>query len=478
MSALLSLNPIPLISWKGSTFNQIYSSIQKNGQNLYTTDTQTRSYFSANPIKHYRREIASIDNALCSSKSSIKIDIVNRPNGTINNSTATIKGGLENLIDINLPNNTCETYKNCSVILSPAQNARNRVRSSGMISRKFIEGKNNDTYYTSSSQYLTSRNRTFSQNQYNYIRQGDSTAKPGTSLASANVYAAQGINHCQKYHIVSGASFKYKWVNAIEDKIIIPDQITYVQDDTEYEVAIPTGYYALEDINRIFKQKMFENFHYLIKDQNGKTDEYYSSNISYAMQFAYNNNNDVVELQSYRVDAVAFPTAKFTVPTNETGVAPWSMPETVANGVYPQFIIENNVFKNAIGFAAASYPATQPTSGAIYDVSQSTSTPGIKPLYVKLQYKPSNPQFAQQGGVSAGDLIARKKYNSITNSTAAYRNAVGLGSSVANALAYGVPSPGYTVKDKLGYPMKKTPTFSKYSDEMKKCSVTTFANAI
>tara|TARA_B110000503_G_scaffold139070_1_gene226596 strand:+ start:560 stop:1972 length:1413 start_codon:yes stop_codon:yes gene_type:complete len=470
MSALLSLNPIPLISWKGSTFNQIYSSIQKNGQNLYTTDTQPRSYFSANPIKHYRREIASIDNALCSSKSSIKIDIVNRPNGTINNSTATIKGGLENLIDINLPNNTCETYENCSVILSPAQNARNRVRSSGMISRKFIEGKNNDTYYTSSAQYLTSRNRTFSQNQYNYIRQGDSTAKPGTSLASANVYAAQGINHCQKYHIVSGASFKYKWVNIIDGTGEV------VPDETEYEVAIPTGYYALEDINRIFKQKMFENLHYLIKDQNSNTDNYYSSNISYAMQFAYNNNNDVFELQSYRVDAVAFPTANFTVPTNETSVATWSMPTD--DGVYPQFIIENNVFKNAIGFAAASYPNDNTTSGDIYKVSLSTSTPGIKPLYVKLQYKPSNPQFAQQGGVSAGDLIARKKYNSITNSTAAYRNAVGLGSSVANALAYGVPSPGYTVKDKLGYPMKKTPTFSKYSDEMKKCSVTTFANAI
>ena len=83
MSALLSLNPIPLISWKGSTFNQIYSSIQQNGQ---TTGIQSQNLFAANPIKHYRREIASINNALCSSKSSIKIDIVNRPNGTINNS--------------------------------------------------------------------------------------------------------------------------------------------------------------------------------------------------------------------------------------------------------------------------------------------------------------------------------------------------------------------------------------------------------
>jgi hypothetical protein len=38
-------------------------------------------------------------------------------------------------------------------------------------------------------------------------------------------------------------------------------------------------------------------------------------------------------------------------------------------------------------------------------------------------------------------------------------------------LAYGVPQGGYTWKDKIGYPLKQTPVFSKYSDEMKKCDV-------
>ena len=456
MSALLSLNPIPLISWKGNTFNQISSSIQKNGQ----ITNGENIFLKTKPLKHYRREIASIDNSSCGSKSSIKIDIVNRPSGTIMNSTATNIGGLENLIDITLPNNTCETYENCSVVLSPAENARNRVRSSGMIKRKFMDGTLNDRYYTTSSQYLSSRNRTFAQNQYNYIRQGDSTAKPGTSLASANVYTAQGLNQCQKYQVVEGAEFKYKWI----------------VDNTEYDVAIPAGYYALEDINRIFKQVMFTNLHYLIKDQTGNTDEYYSSNISYAMQFAYNNNSNEIELQSYRIDEDAFPTASYTIPSNTNNVVTLAMPATA--GIYPQFIIEDNVFKNAVGFTPATYPADNTTSAEPHKVSTSNTTPGIKPLYVKLYYKPNNPQFAQQGGVSASDLITRKKYNSITNSTAAYRNAAGLGSSVANALAYGVPSPGYTIKDKLGYPMKKTPTFSKYSTEMKQCTVTTIANAI
>ena len=53
-----------------------------------------------------------------------------------------------------------------------------------------------------------------------------------------------------------------------------------------------------------------------------------------------------------------------------------------------------------------------------------------------------------------------------------------MGQDVANALSYGVSSTGYTKKDKLGYPLKQTPTFSKYSDEMKKCFVTKLVNVI
>jgi len=453
MSALLNLNPIPLIPWKGRTFNQIHSSIQKNGN----INTDNPNLFSANPLKIYRREIASTSANGCASNSSLRIDIFNRPNGTINNTIATTVKDLVNTIDNIFPNNTCERYENCSVVLSPAANARNRVRSSGMIKRKFNEGRNNDTYYTSSSQYLNSRNRTFAQNQYNYIRQGNSTAKPGSSLSSANVYSPNGLNHCAKYFIAQNTSFEYKWVNT-----------------TTYSVAIPSGYYTLDDLNRVFKQAMFANLHYFIKDPNGTTTEYYNENITFALNIGYNNNTNLIELQSYRVDKDAFPSSNFTVPTPSNGVATWGVPNT--SGLYPQFVIANNSFQSAIGLNAASYPSTNATSTDVYKVATSTFSPGIQPLYVKLYYKPSNPQFAQQGGVNSSDLITRKKYNSITNSSAAYRTA--FGGAVANALAYGVPSNGYTVKDKIGYPMKKTPTFTKYSDEMKQCSVTSFANAI
>jgi hypothetical protein len=466
MSALLNLNPIPLIPWKGRTFNQIHSSIQKNGN----INTDKINLFSANPLKIYRREIASTSANGCVSNSSLRIDIFNRPNGTINNTVASSVNDLVNTIDNTFPNNSCDQYANCSVVLSPSANARNRVRSSGMIRRKFNESRNNDTYYTSSSQYLNSRNRTFAQNQYNYIRQGNSTAKPGSSLASANVYSPNGLNHCAKYYIAQNTSFEYKWVKKFNNNT----PPTLIDDTTAYLVAIPAGYYTLDDLNRVFKQAMFANLHYFIKDPTGTTTEYYSENITYALNIGYNNNTDLIELQSFRLDAVAFPSSNFTIPTPISGLATWGLQGTA--GLYPQFVISNNIFQSAIGFNAASYPGSNATTEVPDKVATSDFSPGIKPLYVKLYYKPSNPQFAQQGGVNSSDLITRKKYNSITNSTAAYRTA--FGGAVANALAYGVPSNGYTVKDKLGYPMKKTPTFSKYTDEMKQCSVTSFANAI
>ncbi len=90
--------------------------------------------------------------------------------------------------------------------------------------------------------------------------------------------------------------------------------------------------------------------------------------------------------------------------------------------------------------------------------------------------KPNNQRFYVQGSVSSGDLIARKKYETITDAAAKYQTAYG--SAVANALAYGVSDTPYTAKDKAGYPMKKTPVFSKYSTEMKQCAVTKLSHAI
>jgi hypothetical protein len=91
-------------------------------------------------------------------------------------------------------------------------------------------------------------------------------------------------------------------------------------------------------------------------------------------------------------------------------------------------------------------------------------------------YKPNNSKFKTQGAVSSADLISRKRYDTITDSAAKFQSAYG--NDVANALAYSTNSSIYTIKDKIGYPLKQTPVFSKYSTEMKKCYVTTIANEI
>jgi hypothetical protein len=454
MSARLNMNPIPIVKWKGDTFNQVNSFIKFNS---ITDNYSLRSSFKAGPLKIFRREIASTPLLVCNPRSSLTLDNFNRPGSSIINSSATTTYGLVKTTYIHLPNNSCEVPGTCSVVLSPAENARKRVRSGGMIRRQFDLSKNNDTYYTSSGQYLSSRNRSFKQNQYNYIRMGDSNAKPGSSLSSANVYSPQGLSHCPKYHISTQTKFTYRW----EDENVLHD------------VIIPVGYYTVDDLNTVLKQTMFANKHYLLKEGNLSSGEYYGGNISYFLNISFNNISNKVELQSSRLD---FNSVKNNQPLNPG----WLIPALGAD-IFPEFVLSEQPVLDALGFSTATtFPlvsrGVELTTTAIILTTESTSVPGIQKLYVKLYYKPSNYQFAQQGAVSAGDLITRKKYNSITNSTVAYRSA--FGDSVANALAYGVPSNGYTYKDKLGYPLKKTPTFSKYSDEMKQCGVTSFANAI
>jgi hypothetical protein len=465
MSARLNFNEMPIIQWKGKTLNQITSSIQNN---KVTSITSNSLLFKPLPLKIYRREIVTnIDN--CKSRKSVTIDEINRPNGSINNSSVTSGNyGEINILDNLFPNNTSDytnTSESCTTvsaaIFSPAMNAKRRVRSSGMIKRQFDISKNNDSYYTSTNQYLVGRNRTFQQNQYNYIRQGDSTVKPGSALSSGNIYSANGLNHCQKYQM-GATTFSYIWI-----------------DNNTYSVSLPGGYYSVEDINALFKQTMVKNYHYFILIPNNATTfvgtqlvslETYIGiqNIAFLMNIGFNNDTNLVELQVMEADTTRFTNSIVTVPSSGTWSASFnSTPKS------PMFVIADSIFGSAIGFSAGTYPST---SSSVDVTFTSSFTPGIKPLYVALYYKPNNPQFAQQGAVSSSSLITRKKYDSITNSTALYRRVYG--SLVANALAYSVGESGYTIKDKIGYPTKKTPVFPKYTDDMRVCSLTKISNAI
>ena len=456
MSAIVQMNKVPLIEWKGQTFNQIHSVIKKNDLANYALSGD-RSKFRANPLKIYRREIVTQDISNCNPRTSLKVDIFNQPNGTINNTSASVKNGLANVIDNNIPNNSCETYENCSVVTSAEENARKRVRSGGMIRKKHDSSRNTTNYYTTSKQYLDSRNLTFEKNQYNYIRMGDASVKPGSSLSSGNLYRPNGINNCKKYYIAADTTFQYIWI-----------------DGTVVSVDVPTGYYYLSEINDLLKLKMIEKYHFYMKYQFGTAPYSYSNadSMTFLLNISYDNNTNLIQLQSFRTDDAIHTTVDYSIPTEAT----WSRP-TSASPLFPQFQIQANVMQDALGIVSADYPTDQTSNATLtLQTFDSSENAGLQPNYTKLYYKPNNSQFATQGAVSSSDLITRKKYNTITDSAATFRNA--LGQSVSNALAYGVPANGYTVKDKIGYPLKKTPTFSKYNDEMLKCEVRTFKNAI
>ena len=456
MSAIVQMNNKPFVQWKGQTFDQIHSIVRKNDLSNYSL-IGDRSKFKAQPLKLYRREIVTQDVKICNPRTSLKVDIMNQPNGTINNSSSLNQNGLANIKEDGVANNSCATYENCSVVTSAEENARRRVRSSGMIKKKYDSSRNSDNYYTTSKQYLDSRGLTFEKNQYNYIRMGDSASKPGSSLASGNLYASHGLTHCKKYFISEASSFQYIWI-----------------DNTTVTVDIPIGHYYLSEINDLLKLKMIEKNHFYMKNQFGTSNFAYSNNdaMTFLLNISYNNDTGLIELQTFRTDNIIHSIETYTIPADAT----WTRPNN-SGTKFPQFIIQNNNIQMAFGISNGNYPVSQTANtGVLFQTFNSQTEPGLKPRYKKLYYKPNNSQFATQGAVSSSDLVTRKKYNTITDSAASFRNA--LGQSVSNALAYGVPANGYTLKDKLGYPIKKTPTFSKYNEEMLKCDVRTLKNAI
>ena len=450
----IGLNEI--ISWKGRTFNQITSYIRKNGGVNSSVNVGT-NIFKRLPLKIYRREIAIPTETNCKQGHAMRLDLLNAPGGTITNS-AVNAGGLVNTIDFNLTENTSERPGSacdgvCASAGSSQSNALRRLRSGGMIKKQFDLSTSKQTYYTNSQQYINSRNRGFNQNQFYYTRLGNTSSKPGDSLSTNNIYTTNTLTDCKKFYISAATSFEYTWVN--EPTIV--DDVNTTLPVTE-TVTVPAGYYNINDINDVLHNTMIANNHYYRQLDN-------LSKI-FLLNFALNNSTGLVEL-------VVSPISEFIVLANHYGKAlittelgvietsEWITPTATTT---PQITILNNSFKTIIGVDAAVYPATN--TNTVVATFTGTSAPVLQPEGNRVYYKPNNPQFAQQGAVTSSSRIARTRYDTITSSASSYRTAYGL--HVSNALAYGVPANGYTIKDKIGYPNPNTPTVTA-TGEMRFC---------
>lgn len=206
-------------SWKGQTFNQITTTIQKNKATISaqngTNAANLRNYFIARPLKVYRREIATNDASRCNYRTSVRIDELNTPGGYIITNSYN-DTGLVNTLDINLTTNTylrgaasCNTSANC---FSQSANALRRVRSSGMIRRKYDPITNDARYFTNTNQYLDNRHKTYQKNQFTFV-------DPDTGCApiykpSNEQFSTQGAVSSSS-HV---ARVKYDTVNTIASR--------------------------------------------------------------------------------------------------------------------------------------------------------------------------------------------------------------------------------------------------------------------
>lgn len=443
---LLNFNPRANIAWKGNVLRQITSTLQKNG--AANGKIGRGNQLRAMPLKIYRREIATsrLNQIGCpNSRISSRIEELTRPGGYVISDTDG-NVGLVNTIETPQPNSLNDTY-GCGAGSSNSyncaeNNARRRCRSSGIIKRTYDPARQDLAYFTNTNQYLVSRSKTFLQNQYRHVRSADASLV-SNRMTTKDTYSPNGISHCPKARVIAGANtFTYYWISA-----------TGV-GSTQYTVEIPPGYYDVHSLNAAFETAMTVNGHYLVYAPT-------NSNV-FLMRIVYNNANGAVEIQAYST-AIFYGNPSYKIPFNQL----WTLPNT---GTVPVYKIPNTGIQGVLGFVAGHYP-TLNGSGALQNTSSSSvgflsnMQHTLYPSYSVMYYKPSNDRFAYQGGVSSSDMTQRVKYEAITNNGSTFSKIYG--SQVGNAMAYGVSDQPYTIKDKIGFHLTKTPVIDKYTGELR-----------
>lgn len=419
MSATLSLKD-QYVRWKSASGNLrvIVPSMQKN--NNFKVNASIPKTISlqqirrAPPLKIYRKEIAALAPYECALRPSVKIADLDMPGSSVVSSKTTSTNGLA-LVDA--PKFTTlgeERPGTCTSCVSAVANAKRRVRSSGMVKRVFNLNNNNDRYATSTQEYLTSRNRTIKQNEYVYLRQGNSGLEPGTGLSKSNIYSPAGLSHCYQPMIsVANANntFQYIWL-----------------DNSTYTVVVPDGLYGVESLNTVLQNAMIANKHYFIFNSTGAK--------IFLLEIAYDTTTNTVVLKT-ETDAInKYNNGSYSTPVGYSWTG-WPA-NTITTTKF--IIMTNNGFQYIVGFIPGTYFGAS---------NNSSSKPALAPNYVTLYYKPNNPQFGVQGAVDSSTRLMRKKYNTINDSAAAV--ATIFGNATADALAYGVSETPYTSKTKAGY---------------------------
>ena len=465
MSARLNMNSIRYESWKGKTFHQITTFIKYN-KNKYT-NTSTRPFFSAQPLNGYRRELL-VDpsyNHIHNPRTSSTIDEFNGPGMNIVVNSNRCGNGLDNVLDMTTETNKYNTGVCTNSYVCIEQNAKRRVRSSGMARKTFNPSKNDSlNYFSDTKQYLTGRNLAFERNFFYSLRQGAPSILTDGAIKS-NIYSSTSLSDCKKVYIYADGNndfFYYIW---IDDTFETGDNTR--EPNFQYKIQFETGYYDVESFNNRIQKVMESNGHYLI---NNITKEKV-----FFVKLIYNVYNDKLELQLYPYNTTIYPQTNYSIPNKDNGNGlVWEPPSNVST--IPCVRIIQNEISVVTGFNPGYYPdissifntevslSNLPTRTSVPYATLSQNQHFLFPTYKVIHYKPNNVNYGQQGAVSSSTRTLKEKYDNITTNGSLF--AKPFGKEVANALAYGISENAYTIKNKIGFPLKKTPVFSKYTGQM------------
>ena len=134
---------------------------------------------------------------------------------------------------------------------------------------------------------------------------------------------------------------------------------------TTSTITIPDGFYSVPSLNAYIQSVFVTNNHYLV---NTLTNKKY-----FLLEIVENSNFYSIQVNSYAVNQAYLTSQTWTIPAGAT----WTVGATV---LQPQFIINQNGFRDLIGYSAGSFPPINtPATGITYS-SLSSVCPQVSPV--------------------------------------------------------------------------------------------------
>lgn len=233
--------------WKGKTFSQITSTLLRNN----ASPPNDIEIYHPLPLKHYRKELQLAQE---SKRSSYALRDFETPGGTfIVNACTPYSTTIDTLVPKCI---SVSTVQNSEYLqnLSPQNDARRRVRSSGMQRPRYKPEQNNAAeYHFNAEQYLRSRNRTFQQNQFHSIRNGDRDAVPGSNAAANNTYASNSNQYCGSNDFVpvyyKPNNFTFATQGAVDSSLRLErlKQLTAQRNGEKKDTSLKNARYTIKD---------------------------------------------------------------------------------------------------------------------------------------------------------------------------------------------------------------------------------------